>query len=123
MGNRCGKEARSPPSHSNMENQRGKEGPSPPSHAKMENRRGKGGCSPPVHVRISTWQGGTQPSLSCRNGLSMGVGVARLVGNRAETLEFVDGRGGGSIRESTSPKIEPGHLILWVVESTTSNSD
>jgi len=44
-----------------------------------------------------------------------GDGVARLVGNRAETLDFVDGRGGGSIRESTSPKIEPGHSILWVV--------
>jgi len=45
----------------------------------------------------------------------MGVGVARLVGNRAETLGFVAGRGEGSRRESTSPKIEPGHSILWVV--------
>src|SRR6266545_5546623 len=118
MGNRCGKEGRSPPSHANMENRRGKEGcspsshtkmgnrcgkegPNPPSHAEMENRHGKGGCSPPVHAGISTWQGGTQPSLSCQNRLSMGVGVARLVRNRAETLDFVDGRSGGSIMEST----------------------
>src|SRR6266540_2684935 len=32
------------------------------------------GVGLPVHVGISTWQGGTQPSLSCRNGLLMGVG-------------------------------------------------
>ena len=37
----------------------------------------------------------------------MGVGVARLVGNRASQLDFVDGRGGGSIRESTAPKSSP----------------
>ena len=133
MENWCGKEGHSPPSHAELENQHGKEGcsppghaevgnqqpgkegRSPPSHAEMENRHGKRGCSPPGHVGISTWQGGTQPSLSCRNGLSMGVGVARLVRNRAEMLDFVDGRGGDSIRESTSPKIKPGHSILWVV--------
>ena len=111
MGNRRGKEGCSPPRHAEMGNRRGGEGCSPPRHAEMGNRRGKGGCSPPGHVGISTWQGGTQPSLSCRNGLSMGVGVARLVGNRAETLDFVDGRGEGSIRGSTSPKIEPGHSV------------
>ena len=54
----------------------------------------------------------TQPFLSCQNGLLIGVGVARLVRNQAETLDFVDGRGRGSIRESTGPKIEPIHLIL-----------
>src|SRR6266542_2114289 len=93
-----------------MGNRRGKEGPSPPSHAEMENRHGKGGCSPPVHVRISTWQGGTQPSLSCRNGLSMGVGVARLVGNRAETLECVDGWGR---IETGQDQLGTGHNHDW----------